>query len=276
MIDVEIAHWFFDDRAAKFPLAITYEWNLVRRIANWIPLLLLAPVLFALLRKIVLPESSMLIAPSVVVFMLGSFIAGPGLTSNLLLKENWGRPRPNHVHQFAGTANFQPWWHPSDECTRNCSFVSGEASQAFWVVAPASLAPPQIRPVALGAAVVFGTSVGAMRVIFGRHFVSDVVFAGLITIAIVMGFYRLLLEPVRRNDARLEKAVERTAIVLHEATGAGLAAAGAALTRAGGALHRAGGRLKTGITARAGEGLEEDRCYEDERSLDLPAWGRPI
>jgi hypothetical protein len=66
---------------------------------------------------------------------------GPGLTANLVLKENWGRPRPNSVEQFAGNAPFQPWWRPSQSCQRNCSFVSGEASQAFWTVAPASLAP---------------------------------------------------------------------------------------------------------------------------------------
>ncbi|WP_431558752.1 phosphatase PAP2 family protein [Methyloceanibacter sp.] len=243
LIDLEVARLFFDDRAAKFPLAITYEWNLVRRVANWIPFVLLAPALFVLLRKIVYPGSAMLIAPSVVVFLLASFVVGPGLTSNLLLKENWGRPRPNHVQQFAGAADFQPWWRPSGACTRNCSFVSGEASQAFWAVAPAMLAPPQVRPVAMGAAVVFGASVGAMRVVFGRHFVSDIVFAGLITIAIVMGFYRLLLDPLRRNDARLERAVERTSVALHKATGAALAGLGAALAHAGGSLRHTGQHL---------------------------------
>lgn len=97
--------------------------------------------------------------------------------------------------------------------------ISGEASHAFWTVAPASLALPQMRPVALGAAVIFGTAVGALRVAFGRHFVSDVVFAGLITIAIVMALYRLLLDPIRRNDARLERGVERASVALHRGIG---------------------------------------------------------
>lgn len=243
LIDLEVARLFFDEQKAKFPLSVTYEWNLVRQIANWIPFLLLVPALFALLRKLVFPGSKMLIAPSVVLFLIGSFIVGPGLTSNLVLKENWGRPRPSKVVQFAGVETFQPWWRPSTECKRNCSFVSGETSQAFWVVAPASLAPPQIRPVAMGGAVVFGASVGAMRVIFGRHFVSDIVFAGIITIAIVMAFYRLLIEPVRRNDARLEKAISRTSIALHKATGAALAGAGTALAHAGGGLRHTGQHL---------------------------------
>ena len=248
LIDLEVAGLFFNDQAAKFPASTTYEWNLVRQIANWIPFLLVAPALFALIRKIVFPGSKMLIAPSVVVFLVASFIIGPGLTSNLLLKENWGRPRPNHVHQFAGTADFQPWWRPSSECKRNCSFVSGEASQAFWVVAPASLVPPQVRATAMGAAVVFGAAVGTMRVIFGRHFISDIIFAGIITIAIVMGLYRLLLDPIRRNDARLEKGIERISIALHRGTAALLAGTGIALAHAGATLRHTGQHLHKRIT----------------------------
>jgi membrane-associated PAP2 superfamily phosphatase len=241
--DVEIAAWFFDPAAAKFPLAVDYEWNLVRRAANWVPFLLLVPAVFALLRKLVFPEQRMLIAPSVVLFLLGSFLIGPGIASNLLLKENWGRPRPNSVQQFAGTAPFQPWWRPSETCKRNCSFVSGEASQAFWVVAPASLAPPQLRPFALGGAVIFGTAVGSLRVVFGRHFVTDVVFAGIITIAIVMALYRVLLDPARRNDARVERGVERVSIALHRAFGAGLGVLGQALASAGASLRSTGQHL---------------------------------
>ena len=168
-------------------------------------------------------------APSLMLFLLGSFVIGPGLTSNLLLKENWGRPRPNGIQQFARTAHFQPWWQPGGTCKRNCSFVSGEASQAFWTMAPASLAPPQVRPLALGGAVVFGTAVGALRVVFGRHFVTDVVLAGVITLVVIVALYRLLLDPVRRNDARLERGVERLSAALHRLIGAALGATGQAL-----------------------------------------------
>jgi lipid A 4'-phosphatase len=78
----------------------------------------------------------------------------------------------------------------------------------------------QVRAVALGGAVIFGTAVGSLRVVFGRHFVSDIVFAGIITIAIVFALYRLLLDPLRRNDPRLERGVERVSIGLHRGVGA--------------------------------------------------------
>jgi lipid A 4'-phosphatase len=241
--DLGVAQLFFDPERARFPLSVTYEWNLVRQAANWVPFLLLAPAVFVLLRKLVFPDQKMPIAPSVVLYLIGSFLIGPGVASNLLLKENWGRPRPNGVQQFAGTADFQPWWRPSDACKRNCSFVSGEASEAFWTVAPATLAPPQLRPFALGGAVIFGTAVGSLRVVFGRHFVSDIVFAGLITIAIVFALYRLLLDPVRRNDARLERGLERVSIGLHRGIGAVLGGAGRALASAGSSLHSTGQHL---------------------------------
>jgi lipid A 4'-phosphatase len=243
LLDVEIADWFFDHEAGKFPLSIDYELNLVRQFANWVPFLLLLPPLFAVLRKLVFPNAPVSMAPSVVLFLIGSFLIGPGLTSNLLLKENWGRPRPNSVQQFAGSAPFEPWWRPSDACKRNCSFVSGEASQAFWTIAPASLAPPQVRPLALGGALIFGTAVGSLRVVFERHFVSDIVFAGVITILIIVAAYRLLLHPARRNDAALEKGIERFSIALHRGIGALLARAGGALAHVGGTLKETGQNL---------------------------------
>jgi hypothetical protein len=130
-----------------------------------------------------------------------------------------------------------------DASKRNCCFVSGEASEAFWTVAPATLAPPQLRPFALVGAVIFGTAVGYLRVVFGRHFVSDIVFAGLITIVVVFALYRLLLDPVRRNDARLERGLERVSIGLHRGIGAVLGGAGRALASAGSSLHSTGQHL---------------------------------
>ena len=78
---------------------------------------------------------------------------------------------------------------------------------------------------------------------FGRHFVSDIVFAGLITIAIVLALQRALLDPVRRNDARLERGLESVSIALHRWIGALLGAAGGALAEAGSSLRSTGQHL---------------------------------
>jgi lipid A 4'-phosphatase len=260
LLDVKIADWFFDHEAGKFPLSINYELNLVRQFANWVPFLLLLPPLFAELRKLVFPNAPMSMAPSVVLFLIGSFLIGPGLTSNLMLKENWGRPRPNSVQQFAGSAPFEPWWRPSDACKRNCSFVSGEASQAFSTIAPASLAPPQVRrPLALGGALIFGTAVASLRVVFGRHFVSDIVFAGVITILIIVAAYRPAVPPGMRRSG-----IECFSIALHGGIGALLARAGGALAHVGGTLKETGQNLHNGRRPAPWRGQNLGRCLPSE------------
>ena len=54
------------------------------------------------------------------------------------------------------------------------------------MLAPASLAPLPWRGAAIAGAVVFGSLVGLLRMAVGGHFLSDVVFAALITWALLM------------------------------------------------------------------------------------------
>ena len=239
-IDLWAASLFFDPETGKFPISRDEDWETVRNLAYWVPYLLIAPSVFVLVRKLVFPRTKMVIAPSVALFLVGSFIAGPGVFTNLILKDNWGRPRPIQVEQFGGKAAFEPWWRPGGACERNCSFVSGEGSLAFWTVAPAMLAPPPARPFAMGAAVLFGASVGGLRVAFGRHFLSDVLFAGIFTVTMVILFYYLLLAPGRRNDARLEAQLDRIAFGLHRGIASLLSGIGTGLARVGAALRQSG------------------------------------
>jgi len=237
--DLDVAELFFKADASKFTHAFSQPLNAIRGGLNLLPWLLAIPPITLLVLKLIFPAWRMPIAPSVVIYLVASFVIGPGLFANVMLKENWGRPRPNQVEQFGGTAHFQPWWRSSSECPRNCSFVSGEASQGFWLVAPASLAPPQLRPVAMGGAVVYGATVGGLRMVFGRHFLTDILFSGVITIAVVMALYLRLIDPARRNDERVERAIVRMAVVLHRGVAAILSGAGFVLTKAGGRLRAA-------------------------------------
>jgi hypothetical protein len=58
-----------------------------------------------------------------------------------------------------------------------------------------------------------------------------------------VALYRLLLDPIRRNDARLERGIERVSVVLHRLIGAALGATGQALTGAGSSLRATGQHL---------------------------------
>jgi len=53
------------------------------------------------------------------------------------------------------------------------------------MVAPALLVPQPFRAVAIAAALAFGIVASALRMAFGGHFLSDVLFGGLISLIVV-------------------------------------------------------------------------------------------
>ncbi|HEY3909929.1 MAG TPA: phosphatase PAP2 family protein [Stellaceae bacterium] len=114
-------------------------------------------------------------------FIAFSTALGPGLLANAVLKDHWGRARPVQVEAFGGSHRFTPAPLPASQCATNCSFVSGHAALGFSLVAFAFLLPPGLpRRRAIGAALAFGGLVGLVRIAQGGHFLSDVVFAGLL------------------------------------------------------------------------------------------------
>jgi len=112
-------------------------------------------------------------------FLLIAGIAGPILTANTLLKDHWGRARPREVVEFGGTATFTRAWLPSDQCDRNCSFVSGDAALGFFLHTPFYVVPARLRRrVFLAGFVGGGMLFGGLRILMGAHFLSDVLWAG--------------------------------------------------------------------------------------------------
>lgn len=102
---------------------------------------------------------------------------GPGVVANLALKDQSGRARPGQIVEFGGTKQFSAAFAPSDQCLRNCSFVSGEASSMFVVFfAAASVWRRRWRALAAAGLAVGGIA-GLIRMIQGAHFLTDVVFA---------------------------------------------------------------------------------------------------
>jgi lipid A 4'-phosphatase len=125
-------------------------------------------------------------------YLILCFCVGPGLVTNVLLKDQWGRARPVQVTEFGGTKRFTPPLVPSDQCPRNCSFVSGEAASMFTVFYSAALiAPPWSAALMIGGTLV-GLAAGLVRVTQGGHFLSDVVFAGVLMALVAAGLHRLM------------------------------------------------------------------------------------
>lgn len=108
-------------------------------------------------------------------FLLLVLVLVPGLVVNIGLKDNsFGRPRPVHIAQFGGQAEFAPAFVYSGECAKNCSFVSGHVAIAAFIIAFAWIFSSRSLFVA---GLLFGLAVGVVRVLQGGHFLSDVIFS---------------------------------------------------------------------------------------------------
>lgn len=116
-------------------------------------------------------------------FLLIAFLVGPLLSITIGLKQHWGRERPIEITQFGGTKTFTPYYLPTGSCERDCAFSSGHAGRGFFFVALAiaayGLAWPHRRLIMVGA-LSFGLLTAALRIIDGKHFLSDVTFSALI------------------------------------------------------------------------------------------------
>lgn len=126
-------------------------------------------------------------------------LIGPGAVTHGLFKTTFGRPRPMQVTEFGGAMTFKPAFVPSNQCSWGCSFVSGESSSTFIPFFAGAILFPQAAPLIIAGGTVAGMSAGGVRMLQGRHFLSDVLFAGLAMALVAAG----LLPVVRRIDAAI-------------------------------------------------------------------------
>jgi membrane-associated PAP2 superfamily phosphatase len=188
-LDLAVAHLFYDDGgfAGQSRLA-----KMARDFFRVTPFLVLALyiALYALKRAGVAVRW----APDGrgVVFLIATLVIGSGLIVNLGLKDHSHRPRPVHVAEFGGVDAFRPWDRFDGACKTNCGFASGEAASGFWMTAPALLVPPPWRAPAVAAAIAFGVGASVLRMAFGGHFLSDVLFGGLISLLVVFALRRFV------------------------------------------------------------------------------------
>ncbi len=209
-LDLAVSAAFYDPALKQFPLdkADWVQW--LRHGAEWVTILIVSLILLVLALKLIAPQRKMLIPERPAIFFLAALTLGPGLLVNGILKAEWPRPRPNEITQFGGVERFVPWWDPRSTCEYNCSFVSGEASSAFMMLVPASLVPPPWRALAYAGAILYGLTVGGLRVVMGAHFFTDVIFAGVFMFLLVWLLHGLIYRwPwTRFSEDGLERRLE--------------------------------------------------------------------
>jgi lipid A 4'-phosphatase len=143
------------------------------------------------------PSRHLRMSPAIWAFLVLSISVGPGIVANVLLKDEWGRARPYQVLEFGGTKQFTPALVPTDQCKRNCSFVSGEASAVFAPLFALALVVPQWSGALIIAGTVAGSVAGVIRMAQGAHFLSDIVFAGVFMALTVTALHWAILGRAR-------------------------------------------------------------------------------
>lgn len=180
-LDLSFSGLFYDAAQRSWPWARDPVVLAIRDFNAFVTRAIVAAAAIALIFAATGGRTFAFMSPRVALFLLATLAAAPGLIANLVFKSHWGRPRPIEVTAFGGSLDFVPWWNPFGGCDSNCSFVSGEASSAFWLLAAAVLLPERYRLAAVAAAIVYGIVIGLSRVAMGGHFLSDVLLAGVFT-----------------------------------------------------------------------------------------------
>ena len=125
-------------------------------------------------------------------FIALAVIVGPGAVVNHVFKDNWQRARPYQVTQFDGAQEFTRAGVFADQCDNNCSFVSGHVACGFFLMSLMLL--HRKRAVAWTAVgLIAGLLIGFSRMADVAHWLSDVLWAGPITLITSWIVWKLLL-----------------------------------------------------------------------------------
>jgi membrane-associated PAP2 superfamily phosphatase len=210
-IDMAASEVFFR-AGAGFPLSQEPLLKAFRKSADLALALLVTGLIAGLVWGIARRGPGALVSARRSVFLIAALVIGPGLVVNGLFKSWWGRPRPVAVDVFGGEAPYQTVWRISDWCQSNCSFVSGEASSAAWLVAATVLIPARLRPVLVPPVVLYALLISLNRLAFGGHFLSDIVLSWAISGLVFTVLYRVMVSApgvATRVRVRAWKGVSR-------------------------------------------------------------------
>jgi len=188
-VDLEISGWFYDPQAKWFLSDIPLVQLSYEIFAN-LHFLIVPIVVFLFIVSWVFRRRSEVKTRRTLVFLFITLLLGPGYLVNEFFKNYSHRARPLTVEQFGGEFKYTPPFVKSDQCEKNCSFVSGHAALGFYFLA---FAWASGRRYWLVVGALTGCAVGLGRVIQGAHFFSDVLFGYFIVLFSALICARLIL-----------------------------------------------------------------------------------
>lgn len=174
-LDIAVAARFFDPARDEFPLRWQPTAVFLRETIGtlaWWPLVVFGVGWLAQRAGARIPP---VISLRACIYLDLTYLLGPLILTNLILKGHWGRARPEQLAQFGGTEAFTPAWLPT--AYGGPSFVSGEVAFVAATCAVALLVRGRMRALLFLVGLVPTLTMAVLRVIQGGHFVSDVLFA---------------------------------------------------------------------------------------------------
>lgn len=124
-------------------------------------------------------------------FIVLAGIAGPGIVVNAVFKDGWERARPHQVENFGGAQKFTRAGVFAEECSQNCSFVSGHVACGFFLVS-LMLVDRKRKVMWLALGTTLGLLIGFARISNMDHWLSDVLWAFPITLLTSLAVFKLL------------------------------------------------------------------------------------
>lgn len=193
-IDISVSRYFYVE-GEGFPLKHHPQLMWIRKGFKLLFGVVCIGVLLMLARSFIAGKSAG-VSKRIWLFCTAAIVLGPGVLVNLIFKNNWGRARPSHIAEFGGDATFSLPLVISDQCAKNCSFVSGETSSiATLSLLGCIVLWNSVSRAARGALLLGATSMtllaSALRIVKGRHFLSDTIFAILFCTLLILLLYHL-------------------------------------------------------------------------------------
>lgn len=180
-IDLTVTGYFYTPDAnhgnTHFPLEVHPFWAQLRKIMFNTPIFISVGCLLVLLIKLCFPKILVNMPYRAMGYAVFSIIIVVLLIVDQGLKEGLGRVRPDDVAMFGGNLPFQSLSDLPGPCEGNCSFVSGEVSSATWLLMLLPLFFIKYRNYAYLLGIMFFICTIYVRIGFGRHFLSDALFA---------------------------------------------------------------------------------------------------
>lgn len=173
-LDITVSSWFFGEQGfylARHPVLLFIDHGI-----PWLTRILVVTYILLLIGWAVFRQHPAWLPPIVTLYLLVALALGPGLLVSWS-KDYFGRARPDDITTFGGSKHFSEPFIRSDQCEKNCSFLSGHSGAGFYFMV-FSLVVRRYRKTTFAAGLLFGSIVAFSRVLMGKHFLSDVVFSG--------------------------------------------------------------------------------------------------